>query len=80
MSQMDMFAPVELENAVIRPVIIGSGHRIGRLICARGSHVQHNSDQQEDQEKDDRYEEHVHHIDCLITVMSLTVMPHTKET
>jgi hypothetical protein len=65
-----MFAPVELENAVIRPVIIGIGYRIGRLILAGGSHVQQDSDQQEDQKKDDRYEEDVHHIEYLMTVMS----------
>ena len=57
MPQMDMFAPVELENAVIRPVILGRGDRIGRLIFAGGTHVQHDSDQQEEQEKDNRHEE-----------------------
>lgn len=79
MPQMDMFAPVELENAVIRPVIIGSGDRIGRLIFAGGSHVQHDSDQQEEQKKADRHEKYVHHIECLITVLSLPLMTHTKK-
>jgi hypothetical protein len=41
--QVDMFAPVELQNAVIGPIVIGIGNRISRLILARKKKVKDES-------------------------------------